>query len=75
MTVHVITQRKVVEVGWDRNAILGSHASMQVEGEEKRNTENDGRANLTFPLDFTGSVVVTISGSKSGSETGTIVVS
>lgn len=75
MSVHVITQRKVVEVGWDQAVVLGSHASMQVEGEEKRSTENDGRANLTFPNDFTGEVVVTIAGSKSGIETGTIVVS
>jgi hypothetical protein len=74
MTVHVITQRKVVEVGWDTKMVLGSHASMQVNDEEKRNVDNDGKANLTFPNDFVGSVDVTVSGSKSGSESGTVEV-
>lgn len=74
MTVHRIIQRKVVEVGWDRSVVLGTHASLQVEGEEKRDVENDGKANLTFPNDFTGSVEITVHGSKSGSETGTISV-
>ena len=74
MPIHVVTQRKVVQVGWDDNVVLGSHASMQIAGEEKRNVENDGKANLTFPNSFTGEVEVTISGSKTGSETGTIEV-
>lgn len=74
MTVSVITQRKVVEVGWDTSKVLGSHASVQVNDEEKRNVDNDGKANLTFPNDFTGSIDVTIAGSKSGSDSGTIEV-
>lgn len=74
MTVHVVTQRKVVEVGWDRTVVKGTFASMQVDDEEKRSVENDGKANLTFPVDFEGSVEVTIRGSKTGSETGTITV-
>lgn len=74
MTVHVIHQRKVVEVGWDRAQVKGAFASMQVDDEEKRSVENDGKANLTFPNDFEGEVTVTIKGSKSGTETGTITV-
>lgn len=74
MTVTVITQRKVVEVGWDRTQVQGAFASMQVDDEEKRSVENDGKANLTFPNDFEGEVNVTIRGSKKGSETGTITV-
>lgn len=75
MSVHKISQRKVVEVGWDRTKVVGSHASMQVDDEEKRSVENDGKANLTFANDFTGSFTVTIKGSKSGSESGTLSVS
>jgi len=74
MTVHKVTQRKVVVVGWDREAVQGSHVSLQVEGEEKRNTENDGQANLTFPNDYTGEVQVTVAGSRSGEESGTVTV-
>ena len=74
MTVHKVTQRKVVEVGWDTDVVLGSHASMQVNDEEKRSVENDGKANLTFPNNFEGSIEVTINGSRKGSETGTIEV-
>lgn len=74
MTVHVISQKKVVEVGWDRTKVHGSHASMQLDGEEKRSVENDGKANLTFSNDFTGPRTVTIKGSASGEETGTISV-
>ena len=74
MTLHVISQRKVVEVGWDTAVVKGSHASMQVEGEEKRSVDNDGKANLTFPNDFEGSVEVTVQGSKTGSESGTVTV-
>ena len=74
MTVSVVTQRKVVQVGWDTQVVRGSHASIQVGGEEKRNVDNDGKANLTFPNDFTGDVEVTIVGSRSGEETGTLTV-
>lgn len=74
MAVTKVIQRKVVQVGWDTDVVKGSHVSMQVGGEEKRNTDNDGKANLTFPNDFTGSIEVTIVGSRSGEETGTIEV-
>ena len=74
MTVVLKSIRKVAVVGWDTEVVKGTHASMQVEGEEKRNVDNDGESNLFFPGSFTGDVDVTISGSKSGKETGTLSV-
>ena len=79
MGLTVKDQRKVVVVGWDTEGegdtvIKGSHASMQVAGEEKRNVDNDGEANLYFPSEFEGEVDVTIKGSVSGEDTATLVV-
>lgn len=74
MPVHLKSVRKVAVVGWDINVVKGTHASMQAEGEEKRNVDNDGESNLFFPADFSGSVEVTIAGSKSGEEKGTIEI-
>jgi hypothetical protein len=74
MTVSIKATRKVVVIGWDIEKVHGTNASIQVAGEEKRNTENDGAANLYFPATFTGDIEVTIAGSKSGSDSGTISV-
>lgn len=75
MTLHVISQRKAVEIGWSTDKVKGSHVSLQAEGEEKRDTENDGKAVLFFPNDFTGAVSVNVKGSHSGEESGSISVS
>jgi hypothetical protein len=74
MTVELKDTRKVAVIGWDREVVRGSTASLQVEGEEKRNVTNDGESNLFFPMDFTGTVQVTVSGSHSGEETGTLSI-
>jgi hypothetical protein len=74
MTVTLKHTRKVCVIGWDEEQVKGTHVSIQVAGEEKRNTENDGAANLYFPGAFTGEVEITIAGSKSGEDTGTITV-
>jgi len=74
MAVTVKSTRKVVVVGWDDDALEGTHVSIQVAGEEKRTTENDGAANLYFPARFSGEVEVTIKGSKSGEESGRVKV-
>jgi len=74
MAVTIKSTRKVVVIGWDLDEVHGTHASIQVKGEEKRNTENDGAANLYFPLNFTGDVEITVAGSKEGSDSGTIQV-
>jgi hypothetical protein len=74
MTVELKATRKVVVIGWDEEQVKGTHASLQVAGEEKRNVTNDGRANLYFPAAYTGSLEVTVQGSRSGEDTGTITV-
>jgi hypothetical protein len=74
MTVNIKATRKVVVIGWDLDTVHGTHASIQIKGEEKRNTENDGAANLYFPLNFTGDVDVTVAGSKEGTDKGTITI-
>lgn len=74
MTVELKHTRKVVVIGWDDEQVKGTHVSLQVAGEEKRNTENDGAANIYFPARFSGDVDITVTGSKSGSDSGTITV-
>lgn len=79
MSLTVKDQRKVVVIGWDiegegETVIKGAQASMQVEGEEKRNVKNDGEANLFFPSEFEGEIEVTIKGSASGEDTATLVI-
>lgn len=74
MTVTLKDIRKVAVIGWDTDQVKGTHASIQVANEEKRNVDNDGETNLFFPLDYSGEVKVTISGSKSGQDKGTISI-
>lgn len=74
MTVELKSTRKVAVIGWDTEVVKGSHASMQVEGEEKRNVDNSGESNIFFPLDFSGEVKITVAGSKSGQDKGKIEV-
>jgi hypothetical protein len=52
VTVELIDTRKVVVIGWDTDVVKGTHASIQAEGEEKRNVDNSGESNIFFPLDF-----------------------
>ena len=54
--------------------ITGAEASISVKlhdgtEQEKRVVKNDGEANLFFPLDYSGDIEVTITGSHSGSDT------
>jgi hypothetical protein len=74
MTVELKHSRKVVVIGWDTELVKGASASIQVAGEEKRNTGNDGSANLYFPTGFKGEVEITVAGSREGEDTGTISV-
>ena len=74
MAVELIHTRKVCVITWDTDAVKGSHASIQAEDEEKRNVDNTGTTNVFFPMDYQGSVDITVVGSKSGSDSGTIEV-
>lgn len=54
--------------------IAGEEASISVKlhdgtEQEKRVVKNDGETNLFFPLDYSGDVEVTITGSHSGEDT------
>ena len=76
MALH-FTQRKTVNVHWD-DSVKGASVSIQVDaGKEKREvrtTDNDGYATVTFPADFVGDCKVTVKGSRSGGESGTVTV-
>lgn len=74
MTIHIISTRKAVEIGWDTSKIKGDQVSVQAAGQEVRTTKNDGKAVVTFPADFTGPSHITVRGSSTGEETGTIQV-
>ena len=63
MTVELKDVRKVAVIGWDTELVSGDTASLQAQGEEKRTVTNDGESNLFFPLDYTGSVEITVRGS------------
>lgn len=68
-------QRKAVEVDWtDAEGIEGQEVSVEAAGQEKRVTQNDGNAVVTFPDDFTGDCEITIRGTQAGEATGTVKV-
>lgn len=75
MAVTLKELRKVAVIAWNTEAVKGRQASIQVKDEEKRTVDNDGESNLFFPMGFIGEVHVTVEGSKSGMERGTISVS
>jgi hypothetical protein len=74
MTVTLKDVRKVAVIGWDTDVVKGTNASLQAGDEEKRNVVNDGESNLFVPLEFAGSVQVTVRGSDEGEDAGTIEV-
>lgn len=70
------TQRKTVNVHWS-DKVVGASVSIRVDDDEKREvrtTDNDGYATITFPADYTGDCKVTVKGSRSGGESGTVTV-
>lgn len=71
MAVELVDIRKVAVFSWGED-IKGANASLQVDDEEKRTVKNDHESNLFFPLDHSGYVTVTVKGSSSGEETGTL---
>ena len=79
MTIVLKGIRKVAAIGWTTEGdgdwvIKGDTASLQAGGEEKRTVQNDGESNLFFPMDYEGDVEITVRGSKSGEETGTVSI-
>ena len=68
------TQRKTVEITWDKEKVKGASVSIQVKEDvgsiELRSVENDEHATVTFPQSFTGVAHFVVKGSKSGEDSG-----
>lgn len=70
-----------VVINWDTNMVKGNHASILAANPEtddqlaeKKMVENDGENWLSFPKDYQGKCVVTVRGSESGEDEGTIEI-
>jgi hypothetical protein len=78
MAVEVNFDRKAVEITWDKSLTQGETVDIRTENEGdvsgRVDLKNDGRATLTYPADFSGSTLVTVTGSDGGEDTGTIEV-
>ncbi len=79
MSVSVSFDRKAVELTWDSKLVVGDTATIRCVNPDggdvsTRKADNDGRATVTFPKDYSGDCDVTVSGSDSGEDTGTISV-
>lgn len=79
MSVAISFDRKAVELTWDNKLVVGDEVDIvciNPDGGDvsTRKAGNDGRATVTFPADYSGSCEVTVSGSESGEDTGTISV-
>ncbi len=77
--VSVSHDRKAVEITWDSNAVQGDTVNIRCVNTDDgdvstRESDNDGRATVTFPKDYSGSADVTVTGSDGGEDTGTISV-
>jgi hypothetical protein len=79
MAVELSLDRKAVEITWDASALNGKKVTIKCvnpanEDVSTRKTENDGRAVVTFPKDYSGETKVTVSDSAGNEETGTVSV-
>lgn len=78
MTVEKIGQRKTVEISWDVEKVKGFKVDIKATRGSTVSTRddlvNDGTATITFPKGFKGESHVTVTGSKGGTDEGTITV-
>ncbi len=79
MTVALSFDRKAVEITWDNVMVVGDSvhiACVNPDGGDvsTRDTDNDGRATITFPSDYHGQCDITVTGSDSGTDNGSITV-
>ncbi len=79
MTVAISFDRKAVELTWDDKLVVGDTVDIRCVNPDggdvsTRTADNDGRATVTFPKDYTGDCDVTVSGAESGEDTGAISV-
>jgi hypothetical protein len=73
--------RKTVVVGYDKEAVLGTHVTALAkkpgsDGDviEKKSALNSGHVAFAFPLHYVGACYFEFHGSRSGSDSGTITV-
>ena len=79
MAVELALDRKAVEITWNAKALDGHMVDIVCvnpanEDVSTRRTENDGRAVLTFPADYSGKTEVFVTADGSEVETGFIEV-
>jgi hypothetical protein len=75
------TQRKTVNVHWDKSEIKGGTVSIEASSgdqdgykEVRSGLENDGWATITFPASFSGPCSVKVTGSHGGEQSGSVDV-
>ena len=80
MSVTLDTSRKVVVLKYDTDVVQGEMIEITAVNTEtgdvgqRAESNNDGEALLFYPVEWTGTNDVTISGSDGGEDTGTIEI-
>ncbi len=81
MTVQINTDRKAVVLSYDTELVQGDTADLLCQNpadlsdvSTRDGFDNDGNVIVTFPADYSGETVASITGSDSGEDTGTIEV-
>ena len=78
MAVELNFDRKAVEITWDASLVGGRTVDIKTtngdDSSGRTGVANDGRATLTYPVDFVGSTDVTVTGEDGGEDTGTIQI-
>ena len=78
MAVTANFDRKAVEITWDKSAVKGRKVKIRTSNggdvSGRDDVQNDGRATLTFPSDFSGSTHVVVEGAGDSKDEGTIEV-
>jgi hypothetical protein len=80
MTVEIDTTRKAINLSWDTTLVDGEQVDIRCVNPDNEDIStrdqvaNDGQAVVTFPSNYSGECQVSVTGSDSGEDTGTIQV-
>jgi hypothetical protein len=79
MAVEINFARKAIEFTYDTSLVVGETIRVKARNADSGDVgevkgDNDGRFVLTYPYDFTGVNEVTVTGSESGEDTGTVTI-
>jgi len=80
MSVAISFDRKAVEFTYDTDLVVGDTIDVAAENVDTGDVgkrvgiANDGRFVLTYPADFTGTDTITVTGSESGQDAGTVTI-